>query len=66
MSTVHVCDFDGGIIPDGTPYLQVSDVREIVVLGGRSYAEDKGSFLTFHDGLCAAGWLGKQRVGVPR
>ena len=66
MSTVHVCDFDGQVIPNGSPYLQISDAKEITVTGGVQYVKNHGSWVTFHDGLCAAGWLGKLGIGAPK
>lgn len=59
---ILACDFDGKPIPTNDPYISIQDVREHS--GGLSY--DVGSFLSFHDGLCAAAWLGKNAIGVQR
>lgn len=68
MSTIYVCELDGGIIQPDRPYVSIDYVRTITPKGdGTSSVVDHSQrhSLTFHDGICAAGWLGKLRVGEP-
>lgn len=66
MSSVYVCEFDGQVIPSDAPYVAIQGVRSITPReGGAATVKDhsKSFYLTFHDGLCAAGWLGRLGVG---